>query len=91
MIFFLQIVTQQSQLALEILQRDDRESLLSENQQSILDWIRQCENSTFTRQDLMAVFDIPTRTIEASVKRLLEYQFIERIGAGRGTRYRHLR
>lgn len=31
------------------------------------------------------------RTIEASVKRLLEYKFIERIGVGRGTRYRFLR
>ena len=91
LLFFLKIVHQQAELALDILQRDDRESLLSENQQAILDWVRQSESETFTRKDLIEAFELPARTIEESVKRLLGYQFIERMGAGRATRYRYLR
>lgn len=91
LMFFLNVVHQQAELALDILQQEDRESLLSENQQAILDWVRQSENETFTRKDLIEAFDLPARTIEESVKRLLGYKFIERIGAGRATRYRYLR
>lgn len=91
LLLFLNVVNKQAGLALDILQRDDRESLLSQNQQSILDWIRSREESVFTRGDLIGAFDLPARTIEASVKRLLEHKFIERIGAGRATRYRYLR
>ena len=91
LLFFLNVVNKQAGLALDILRRDDRESLLSQNQQSILDWIRSREESVFTRGDLIGAFDLPARTIEASVKRLLEHKFIERIGAGRATRYRYLR
>ena len=91
LLFFLNVVNKQAGLALDILQRDDRESLLSQNQQSILDWIRSREESVFTRGDLIGAFDLPARTIEASVKRLLEHKFIVRIGAGRATRYSYLR
>lgn len=90
LLFFLKIVHQQAELALEILLRDDREALLSENQQSILDWVRAREVGAFSRKDLIDAFDLPTRTIEASVKRLLEHKFIERLGAGRASRYRYL-
>jgi Fic family protein len=89
LLFFLTIVLQQAEMALEILVRDDRESLLSENQQSILDWIRARETGFFSRKDLIEAFELPPRTIEAAVKRLLDHQFIERIGEGRATRYRY--
>ena len=75
----------------ELLQRDDRESLLSESQQSILDWIRAREDLYFSRKDATENFALPARTIEAAVKRVLEYKFIERLGAGRATRYRLLK
>lgn len=91
LLFFLQITLDQANLALEILQRDDSESLLSEAQQTILDWIRHRGNEVFSRKDIIEELDIPPRTIEASVKRLLEYKFIEKIGAGRATRYRYIR
>jgi Fic family protein len=91
LLFFLNVVHKQAGLALDILQRDDRESLLSRNQQSILNWVRSREEDVFTRGDLIGAFDLPARTIEASVKRLLEHRFIERIGEGRATRYRYLR
>jgi Fic family protein len=90
LLFFLKIVHRQAELALEILLRDDREALLSENQQNILDWVRTREAAAFSRGDIIAAFDLPARTIEASVKRLLEHRFIERLGAGRSTRYRYL-
>jgi len=89
--FFLHIVAQQADLALELLSRDDREALLSENQQNILDWIRAQAADAFSRKDLIAAFELAPRTIEASVKRLLEHKFIERLGAGRATRYRCVR
>ena len=89
--FFLKIVYAQSELALELLLRDDRESLLSESQQSILDWIRARDDLYFSRKDALENFDMPARTVEAAVKRLLEYKFIERLGAGRATRYRLLK
>ena len=91
LIFFLKIVHAQSESALDLLQHDDRESLLSESQQSILDWIRKREETYFSRKDALEAFDLPPRTIEAAVKRLLEYKFIERLGAGRATRYRLLK
>jgi len=91
LLFFLNIVHQQAESALEILRRDDRETLLSENQQDILDWIRAREADTFTRKDVIEAFGLPPRTMEASVKRLLEHKFIESLGAGRATRYRCLR
>jgi len=90
LLFFLKIVHQQAELALEILLRDDREAMLSENQQDILDWVRALEADVFSRKDLIKAFDLPPRTIESAVKRLLEHQFIERLGAGRSTRYRCL-
>jgi len=91
LLFFLGIVHQQAEQALEILLRDDRESLLSENQQDILDWLRARESDVFSRGDIIAAFDLPPRTIEAAVKRLLDHKFIERLGAGRATRYRRVR
>ena len=91
LLFFLRVVHSQAEQALEILKRDDQESLLSENQQKLLDWVRAHDEATFTRKDLIEAFDLPTRTLEASVKRLVEFKFIERIGAGRATRYRYIR
>jgi Fic family protein len=90
LLFFLRIVHQQAEEALKILLRDDREALLSENQQDILEWIRTREADVFSRGDIIAALDLPARTIEAAVKRLLDHQFIERLGAGRATRYRRL-
>lgn len=91
LLFFLKVVHKQAEAALDILMRNDKEFLLSKNQQLILDWVRTREESTFTRGDLIAVFEIPTRTIEQSLKRLRELKFIERLGAGRATHYRYLR
>jgi Fic family protein len=91
LLFFLRIVHQQAEAALDILQRKDQEFLLSGNQQAILNWARTREEQTFTRKDAIASFDIPPRTIEEAVKRLLELKLIERLGAGRATRYRYLR
>jgi len=91
LLFFLGVVHSQAELALEILQRDDQESLLSENQQMVLTWIRTRQEPTFTRKDAIQHFEVPPRTLEDAIKRLLELKFLERLGEGRSTRYRYIR
>ena len=88
LLFFLQIVEQQAQKALEIMEGDNIDYLLSEKQLRLLEWVRNEPAKEFSRKDAIEALDMAPRTIEASIKKLLEMKKIEKLGQGRATRYK---
>ena len=88
LLYFLTILKKQSEQALELINTDQVESLLSVNQLQILRWARERTNNEFSRKDVVAALELPTRTIEASIKRLVELKQLERLGMGRASRYK---
>ena len=88
MMFFLEVVKAQADAAFELVQQDQSEYLLSEKQLALWEWIQRRTEPVFSRKDAVEALSFPPRTIEAAIKKLLELRKIERIGQGRGTRYR---
>lgn len=66
---------------------DRVEYLLSDAQLSVWNWILQ-EKGFFSRKDVVAALNMPQRTVEASIKKLMNLNKIERFGQGKATRYR---
>ena len=85
--FFLQIVHGQADEALAILERGDGDSLLSENQQALLNWAGTLGGEAFARRDAIEALNLPARTVEATIKKLVELKRLTRLGQGRATRY----
>lgn len=86
--FFLEIVRAQATQALAIIEGDRIEHLLSEKQLALWQWVQSRNTPEFGRKDAVEALHFPPRTVEAIIKRLLDLKKLERIGAGRGTRYR---
>lgn len=87
LLFFLETVKTQSTQALKIIEGDDIESLLSEKQLIVWNWINE-KNSAFSRKDLIDELGFPPRTIESIVKKLLDLKKLQKIGEGSATRYK---
>lgn len=90
LLFFLKIIEQQSTNALSIVEGDNTDYLLSEKQLQILQWSRGHPDSEFSRKDAIDALGMPARTVEASIKKLLELRKLEKLGQGRATRYKLL-
>lgn len=88
MTYFLEIVKAQAKAALTIIQEDQTEHLLSEKQLALWQWVQTRNEPAFSRKDAIEALGFPARTIEAAIKKLLEMKRLDRIGEGRGTRYR---
>ena len=88
LLFFLKITAQQARRALNILAGENMDYLLSEKQLQILQWSRGFVKNEFSRKDAIEALGIPSRTVEASIKKLLELKILERLGQGRATRYK---
>ena len=88
LLFFLEVVKEQSVEALNILQGDDIEHLLSEKQLELWHWILENNNSSFSRKDAIEALGFPSRTVESIIKKLLDLKKLEKIGQGRATRYK---
>jgi Fic family protein len=86
--YFLEIVKAQADGALAIIQQDQSEYLLSEKQLALWQWAQSHTKPVFSRKDAIEGLGFPARTVESSIKKLLELKRLERIGQGRGTRYR---
>ena len=86
LVFFLEVVRQQSREALEILSGDQIENLLSEKQIVLWQWA----NSTgeFSRRSAVEALGMAPRTVESIIKKLLDLKKLDRLGEGRATRYR---
>ena len=86
--FFLDIIKKQGDIAVQITKQEDPELFLSPNQSQILE----CFNIKpgWSRKELHEHTNINLKTIEQSIKKLLNMNKIERLGQGRATRYRKL-
>jgi len=89
--YFLEIVHGQATSALSLIEDDQIEHLLSEKQLALWQWAQSRTDPEFARKDAVEALEFPARTVEAIIKRLVELKSIERIGAGRSTRYRVIR
>jgi Fic family protein len=88
LLFFLKTVEKQSQNALHIMEGDNTDYLLSEKQLQILQWGRGLSKAEFSRKDAIEALGLPPRTVEASIKKLLDLKKLEKLGQGRATRYK---
>jgi len=89
--YFLEIVRGQATSALALIEGDQIEHLLSEKQLALWQWAQSRTDPEFARKDAVEALEFPARTVEAIIKRLVELKRVERIGAGRSTRYRVIR
>jgi Fic family protein len=88
LVYFLEIVKSQATGALILVQEDRVENLLSEKQLALWQWLQARNSPEFSRKDAVEALGFPPRTVEAIIKKLVDLKRLERIGEGRGTRYR---
>lgn len=88
LIFFLEIVKSQATGALALIGQEQVENLLSEKQLALWQWAQARTEPEFSRKNAIAALGFPPRTIEASIKKLVDLKRLERLGAGRSTRYK---
>ena len=86
LVFFLEVVRQQSREALEILSGDEIENLLSGKQIALWQWANSA--GEFSRKSAVEALGMPPRTVESIIKKLLDLKKLDRLGEGRATRYR---
>ncbi len=86
MLYVTQILQQQSQKALKLLTQETVEEFLSEKQNII--WQFAQTQDSFSRSDVARATKLNVRTIEHTIKKLVEMNKLERMGEGRATRYR---
>ena len=84
--FFLAIVYKQAKIALELLSDENIEKLLSLRQLEV--WKYMLDAKEATPKELSENLDIPRPTINQVLNKLISLKKIERLGLGRGTRYR---
>lgn len=89
LMFFLAVVKQQSEQALQLLEDENVEYLLSAKQLELWQWAsKQLE---FSRKDAVAALGFPPRTVEAIIKRLTELKLLTKLGQGKATRYQPIK
>ena len=84
--FFFGILLEQSKRAVDLLSREQTEKLLSPQQEVIWKYIESVHESTPIA--IAKATNVPRPTINQVLTKLLKLKKIERIGSGRGTRYR---
>ena len=86
LLFFLKIIQQQSREALQLLESDSIERLLSEKQLALWQWANRV--TQFSRKEATSALGFPERTIESIIKKLVDLKRLQRLGEGKATRYR---
>ena len=85
-LFFLKIFLEQTKLANKLIMEESMDVLLSEKQ--LLVWNYILEHKTTTPKKIREDLKIPSPTVLQVLNKLLAMKKIERMGAGRGVRYR---
>lgn len=85
--FFLKIVLEQSERAINIISHKEVSKLLSPQQNIVWEYIDK-QNKTVTPLEISQETGIPRPTINQVLNKLLQLKWIERIGIGRTTRYK---
>jgi len=86
----LNVIKEQSQEALQLLENDSVEYLLSEKQLALWNWAV-TRKANFSRKDAIKALGFPARTIEESIKKLVTLHCLKRLGLGKATRYQLLK
>ncbi|PIP34471.1 cell filamentation protein Fic [Candidatus Falkowbacteria bacterium CG23_combo_of_CG06-09_8_20_14_all_41_10] len=86
LLFFLNILLKQTQLAIGLLSKKSIENLLSAKQLAVWDYFNECD--IVTPKNLRDDLKIAVPTITQILNKLLEMNKIERMGEGRATRYK---
>ena len=84
--FFLEVTLRQSRMALDLFSEENVEKLLSPRQLEV--WQYMQDAIEVTPRELSSKLSIPRPTINQVLDKLLDLKKIERLGLGRGTRYR---
>jgi len=84
--FFLDIFLKQSQMALELLSKENIEKILSEKQLIIWRFIEK-EDREITAREIVKATGIPRPTVKQAIEALLKLKRIERRGLGRSVKY----
>jgi len=88
MIFFLTIILKQAQMAIEINEQERIELFLSEKQSKVWKYFQ--EQEYITPKDIRENLEIKEATVLQILNKLLNMKKIERLGMGRGVRYRKI-
>lgn len=88
LIFFLTILLEQTKRAINLLSSKSIEHLLSEKQLDVWNYIQ--EHKTVTPRELREQLKMPAPTVLQVLNKLLSMKKIERMGEGRGVRYKLL-
>ena len=86
--FFLTMLLKQSEMALELMESEQVEKLLSPKQLAIWEYIQSVTEAT--PSEIAEKTGVARPTVNQALTRLLKMERIEKIGSGRGTRYRRL-
>jgi len=86
--FFLTIFLKQSQMAVELLSKENIEKLLSRKQLAVWQYLQEVEEAT--PGEIAEKVKVARPTVNQVLNKLLRLKKIERIGLGRSTRYRKI-
>ena len=86
--FFFATLLEQSRRAVELLSREQTDKLLSKQQQIVWHHIEKAHEAT--PLEISKATGVPRPTVNQALTKLLKLKRIERLGVGRGTRYRKL-
>ena len=89
LLFFLQILFKQTQMAIALLSKESIEHLLSEKQLAVWNYLN--EHNIVTPKELRDNLKIPGVTVAQTLNKLLGMKKIERLGVGRSTRYKRIK
>jgi len=86
--FFLTIFLKQSQMAVDLLSKENVEKLLTKKQLAVWEYLNQADSST--PLEIAKKTKVAHPTVRQALNKLLRLKKIERIGQGRGTSYKKL-
>lgn len=86
--FFFDILTEQTQQAVELLSTQNIDKLLSEQQIKVWDYVSKVTEAT--PLTISKETGVPRPTVSQAIDKLLKLKKVERIGLGRSTRYRKI-
>lgn len=86
--FFLTMILKQSEMAVELLESEQVEKLLSQKQLDVWNYILGVSDAT--PSEIAEKTEVARPTVNQALTKLLKLKRIEKIGSGRGTRYRKL-
>ena len=86
--FFLTVIIKQSEMAVELLSRENIEKLLSVKQLAVWRYLERVDEAS--PREIAKKANVARPTVNQALDRLLRLKKIERIGLGRSTRYRKI-